>query len=276
MAELMEKVWGQYPVSYRREETPSVRLTCFFNALPPWGRVQRTVWSVGLSLLRACGIPSGPGRVEFDRVRSEDWAESWKKHFHPLRIGAELLIKPSWSRTRSGHRAVVVLDPGLSFGTGQHPTTAFCLRQIVAAKRKAEAPSLFDIGTGSGILAIAAAKLGYQRVAGIDFDSEAIRIARANASQNGVRIPFKQRDITDSSVRPRPHFDVICANLEYPLIISHAERIIAGLRPRGLLVLAGILTSQFGSVLKRYVQAGFSLVAEEKNAEWRSGAFQRE
>ena len=140
-------------------------------------------------------------------MRREDWAESWKRHFKPIEIGDALLVKPSWSKRRPRkNQAVVILDPGLSFGTGQHPTTAFCLREIVRLKlakergrlarefktrHHADEPSalqsFLDIGTGSGILAIAAAKLGYQPVHAFDFDAEAVRIARANARANRVQ-----------------------------------------------------------------------------------------
>src|SRR5439155_23112501 len=101
--------------------------------------------------------------------------------------GLALLLKPSWSRCRARRgQAVVVLDPGLSFGTGQHPTTRFCLEQIVARRTQDRGQSFLDMGTGSGILAIAAAKLGYHPVAAFDVDAHAVRIARANARKNGV------------------------------------------------------------------------------------------
>jgi ribosomal protein L11 methyltransferase len=276
IAALMEKVWGQYPTSYLRHETALARLTCFLEQKPVWTQAQKSVWAIGLRLLESCGIPVDIGPITIERVLSEDWAESWKKHFRPIRIGRELLIKPSWSHVRAGrHAAVVTLDPGLSFGTGQHPTTAFCLRQIVAAKTQQGASSLFDLGTGSGILAIAAAKLGYRVVEGIDFDAEAIRIARENARYNAVSIKLKHADVTRLPVRAVPRFDVICANLEFPLLISQTRKIVRQLHPQGLLVLAGILAREFDTVLKSYSQAGFSLMSEEKNAEWHSGAFRR-
>ena len=150
---------------------------------------------------RNSGGPSGPawnssGRAGWIRdrepsrsggIRHEDWAESWKRHFKPIEIGRRLLIKPSWSRRRpKPHQQVVVLDPGLSFGTGQHPTTAFCLAEVARLVKNAPARSFLDIGTGSGILAIAAARLNYQPIWAFDFDPEAVRMARANAQTNQV------------------------------------------------------------------------------------------
>src|ERR1019366_8464695 len=159
------------------------------------------------------GLDIGPGRISLLGVSREDWAESWKLHFKPLLIGSALLLKPSWSRRRPGKgQAVVVLDPGLSFGTGRHPTTAFCLRQLVARRRSGESQSCLDIGTGSGILAIAAAKLGYAPVDAFDFDPEAVRIARANARRNGVaaRIRFQRRDLTKLPRRSARQYSLIC------------------------------------------------------------------
>ena len=111
----------------------------------------------------------GAGKIEIAKVKREDWAESWKRHFHPIEIGKTLLVKPSWSKKRPAkNQAVVILDPGLSFGTGQHPTTSFCLHQIARGRKNGTPrPSFLDIGTGSGILAIAAAKLGYPAGSGV-------------------------------------------------------------------------------------------------------------
>src|SRR5205814_9828492 len=126
-----------------------------------------------LENIRNAGLKLGPARIKLERVRSQDWSESWKRHFKPLEIGRELLIRPSWSKRRAHKdQAVVVLDPGLSFGTGQHPTTAFCLRQLATRRIPGQAQSFLDIGTGSGILAISAARLGYGPIRAIDSDSE--------------------------------------------------------------------------------------------------------
>ncbi len=135
-------------------------------------------------------------------MKREDWAESWKRHFKPIEIRVKarpsaarqsasqppsLLVKPSWSRRRAAkNQAVVILDPGLSFGTGQHPTTAFCLHEIARCRQPGTAQSFLDIGTGSGILAIAAAKLGYAPVQAFDFDPESVRVAGDNARKNRV------------------------------------------------------------------------------------------
>jgi len=170
---------------------------------------------------------------------------------------------------------VVVLDPGLSFGTGHHPTTAFCLRQLVTRRRKCEPGSCLDVGTGSGILAIAAARLGYSPVDALDCDPESIRIARANARRNGVStgIRFHRQDLTKLSRRSMQKYSVVCANLVSNLLIAERERILTCLHPDGTLVAAGILRTEFELVQEAFESAGLRLTTSRSQDEWRSGAF---
>ena len=189
-----------------------------------------------------------------------------------------MLIKPSWSRRRArSGQAAVVLDPGLSFGTGQHPTTAFCLRQLVARRTPGRQQSFLDIGTGSGILAIAAAKLGYAPVHAIDFDSEALRTAQANARRNRVseQIVLRHQDVTVLRRQSAQRYSLICANLISNLLLTERNRILARLAADGLLVLAGILRNEFVQVQKAYQSAGLKLIGSRADGEWRSGCFGR-
>jgi ribosomal protein L11 methyltransferase len=169
----------------------------------------------------------------------------------------------------------VVLDPGLSFGTGHHPTTAFCLRQVLRLRRPSAAQSVLDIGTGSGILALAAAKLGYGPVDGFDYDPEAVRVARGNAQSNGVRarIRFRRADVKHLPRNPRRRYSVVCANLMANLLVEARPRIVAALEPGGCLLLAGILDTEFAQVRTAYEASGLELVASRAENEWRSGAF---
>ena len=210
--------------------------------------------------------------IRVQSLRREDWAESWKRHFKPISIGGKLLVLPSWSRRRPRKgQAVVVLDPGLSFGTGQHPTTHFCLEEVTARA----GGSMLDLGTGSGILAIAAARLGYERVEAIDFDSAALRIAKENAKRNRVqrRIVFACQDVTRMPLRSSTRYDLVCANLICDVLISARRRIVSRLAPGGELVLAGILAAQFEEVETAFRQEGLKLARAKTINEWRSGAF---
>jgi ribosomal protein L11 methyltransferase len=170
---------------------------------------------------------------------------------------------------------VVILDPGLSFGTGQHPTTAFCLDQIVACLKPEQPVSLLDIGTGSGILAIAAAKLGYSRVDAIDIDVNSVRVARGNALRNGVtrRIRFLHSDLACLPVAGSLKYDVVCANLLAHLIVDQSARITRRVAAGGRLVLAGILENEFSRVRAACEEAGLSLLASKGARGWRSGVF---
>ncbi len=209
------------------------------------------------------------------RLARENWAESWKRHFKPINIGLSLLIKPGWSKRKPVKgQAVVILDPGLSFGTGHHATTMFCLRQIVACRTKGQ-QSFLDIGSGSGILSIAAAKIGYAPIESFDFDPEAVRASRQNVRQNKVQscVCPRQKDLTTLPLRGAKQYDLICANLIYDLLIQEAERIVNRLKPGGNLILAGILRSQFARVEKRFLSFGLQKISGSSEKEWKSGQF---
>ena len=233
----------------------------------------------GLKQIAACGLKIGSGKVSFEKVKREDYAESWKRHFKAIEIGSTLLIKPSWvKRPPKKGQAVIVLDPGLSFGTGQHATTSFCLHQLASRlshNTQHATRSFLDVGCGSGILAIAAAKLGYAPVDAFDFDPEAVRIARENARKNRVlrKIHISRRDVTRLTPRSQKKYDFICANLISTLLIGERARILARLKPDGVLVVAGILNNEFHLVQRAYEGAGLTLIASRVEKEWRSGTF---
>ena len=193
ISELLASVSGCQAAAYFDLESQTSQVSVFAEQgkFSP-ARVRREV-AAGLERIKRFGLDTGAAKMTVARVKREDWAESWKRHFKPLEIRAKavmakayhdapeahsLLIKPSWNRQRAAkNQAVVVLDPGLSFGTGQHPTTAFCLQEIVRGLKPDTRRSFLDIGTGSGILAIAAVKLGYAPVHAFDFDAASVRVA---------------------------------------------------------------------------------------------------
>ncbi len=278
VAELLLRVFGQTPSAYLNAETGETTVSTYLEKPTQWNPAVQTELREGLRVIAECGLDIGPGEISASKIRHEDWAESWKRHFKPLEIGSALLIKPSWvkRKPRKG-QAVVILDPGLSFGTGQHATTSFCLKQLSAARRMESRQSFMDIGAGSGILAISAARLGYAPVRCFDFDPEAVRVAKANALQNGVahRVRPTRQDLTKLPLTSATRYDVVCANLIYDLLIAERERILNRVRPDGVLVLAGILQTQFTKVERAYCRSGWRLFATEVEKEWQSGAFQR-
>lgn len=292
---LLERVFSVSPSVYSDAETKDSIVTAYVRARPEQIRASLPEIESRLQELRGMGLEVGSGELQVAAVRKEDWAESWKKHFKPLRIGSSLLVQPSWSKLKAKPgQAVVTLDPGLSFGTGQHATTDFCLHQIVAfrggnstpttgRKRRSgsgggRAVSLLDVGCGSGILAIAAAKLGYAAVTAFDFDPVAVRVAQKNCRINRVekKVAVTRKDLTKVPLNSREKYNVVCANLMAPLLIAERERILNRLAAGGTLILAGILATEFESVRDRYESAGMQLIGEKSEREWRSGAFRRE
>ncbi len=272
IGDVFESVLQQRPSVYIDADTGRAKASVFLEKqLSP---EMRTRLTSGLKSLRA-SFPQ-VGRVVTKIIPRENWAESWKKHFKPIEIGSALLVKPSWSKRRPRkYQAVVILDPGLSFGTGQHATTSFCLQQLTALRQSAAKQSFLDIGTGSGILAIAAAKLGYSPVEAFDFDPEAVRVARENALCNGVqeRVKPLHKDLTKLPIKAARRFDVICANLIYDLLITDAVRITNRVKSKGHLILAGILSTQFPAVEEAYAKVGFKVVSTQQEKEWQSGLF---
>jgi ribosomal protein L11 methyltransferase len=276
VAEMLGAVLGQPVSSHFNVETQVSVLSVFGLQELISARGARQEISAGLERIKKCGLKIGSGKIKIAKVRREDWAESWKRHFKAIEIGGALLVKPSWIKKRPRkNQAVVILDPGLSFGTGQHATTWFCLREIVRRRSTETQQSFLDIGTGSGILAIAAAKLGYQPVRAFDFDPEAVRIACANARANRIakKIEITRDDVTKLPLRPAKKCDLVCANLISNLLIAERKRILAQLNRGGTLVLAGILSVEFSIVQKAFENSGLKLVSSKIEKEWRSGSF---
>lgn len=274
VSELLGIQFGKPASSYTDLVTGTCTVTVYFEGKPPWNASSKAELRQGLRRLTECGLKLGLARFHLARIRPQDWAESWKRHFRPVEFGLTLLIRPSWGRrqARPG-QATIVLDPGLSFGTGQHPTTQFCLREIVRLRPRHTSRSFLDLGTGSGILAIAAAKLGYHPITALDFDAAAIGVAKANARRNMVRFHLACQDVArlPRHVGNRP--DLVCANLAADVLLQYRERIVAQVAPGGVLVLAGILQAEFGPVRRAYEAAGLHLARSRAEREWQSGAF---
>ena len=237
---------------------------------------EREAVAEGLRAIQDCGLPVGDGKLTGKKLRREDWVDSWKRHFKPIDIVGKLLIKPIWrSEKAATGQKIIILDPGLSFGTGHHATTKFCLRQLVANRSNSPAQSMLDVGSGSGILAIAAAKLGYEPILAIDFDAVAVRVAGENAKRNRVAKQVRPtlRDVMKLSEKARVKFDVVCANLMDHLLIESAERLISRVKPEGVLILAGILDSQFVQVQSAFERLDMKLQRSACSGDWRSGSF---
>ena len=196
---------------------------------------------------------------------AEEWSESWKKHFKPMDIGQRLRVVPSWLAGQSD-RIELVINPGLSFGTGNHFTTRFCLEQLDRFVPQSGAKTMLDIGTGSGVLAIAAVKLGVEQALGVDFDPICIECSMENALANGVagQTEFRQHDITDGW--PDEKYDIVCANIYSSLLIDNAATL---LRIAGkYLMLTGIREVELDSVADTFVRLGGREIVRDCDSEW--------
>jgi ribosomal protein L11 methyltransferase len=276
VAGLLERLFQRPPSVYCDEATGARSVTVYPARLPEAAPALRARLRGQLRELRSYGLDFGPGKISVKALPRENWAESWKRHFKPIDIGDALLIKPGWSKRkpRPGQK-VVILDPGLSFGTGQHPTTLFCLTQLAASRRPGARQAFLDIGTGSGILAIAAAKLGYSAIAAFDNDPAAVRISRENVRHNRAQkaVRPQKKDLTKLPLKVSKQYDVICANLVCDLLILESSKICARLKPGGKLIVAGILRRQFAAVTKKLRRFGLTLEVSMADNEWQSGQF---
>ncbi len=220
---------------------------------------------------RACGLDLDPV-IGF--LREEDWTETWKRFFHTEKISPRLVVRPPWEGyAPTGEERVIVMDPGMSFGTGRHGTTQACLRMIDELAQGDLTRRVLDIGCGSGILSIAAAKLGFGEVQGYDNDPDAVRIAAANAAANGVCVRYSTGDL---SVTPM-HGELVVANVLAAVLNEHAQAVAAAVREVAghALLLSGILDSQYAAVVSTYGRRGFREVKNLLVGEWRSGWFER-
>jgi len=192
----------------------------------------------------------GSDQLAFRDVDDADWTRAWMDQFHPMRFGRRLWIYPSTVEPPEDPGAVVVrLDPGLAFGTGTHATTALCLEWLDGldlARR-----SVLDVGCGSGVLAIAALKLGARAAHGVDLDPQALLASRANAEANGVGARLSLAEDMDGVAEP---YEFVVANILAGALEELAPRICAALAPGGALALSGILESQTAEVVARYEQ----------------------
>ncbi len=202
-------------------------------------------------------------------VHEADWAEAWKAHFPVLRVGRRLVIKPTWrDHVRAAEDVVLDLDPGMAFGTGLHPTTRLCLAALESAADRGllAAARVLDVGCGSGILAIAAAKLGAASVLGVDTDSIAVEATLANAERNGLASRITARE--GSLPSGHPAHDLVLANLIGSVLIALAALLHDEIRPGGTLLASGIFEDREADVRAAFAGTGLAVVDRFAEGEW--------
>jgi ribosomal protein L11 methyltransferase len=205
----------------------------------------------------------------FRTVNEEDWADAWKQHYHPIRVGKRLLIKPAWIDMEAGPDDIVIeMDPGMAFGTGTHPTTQLCLMACEWFARPGMC--MVDLGTGSGILSIAAARLGCYRVLARDIDETVVRVAQENIERNGVAEKvIVQHGSLDGLVTTNRHFDLAMANITAKVILKMAgEGLQHVVWPGGRFIFSGIIDEQAGEVITALENVGLMLEGQRQMGDW--------
>jgi ribosomal protein L11 methyltransferase len=212
---------------------------------------------------------AGDGLVEVVATEvPDDWADRWQDFHKPLLVGDRLWLRPSWEEPRAGAIDVVV-DPGRAFGTGAHPTTRLCLELLLELAEAGEANGpLTDLGTGSGVLAIAAAKLGWSPVRGYDHEEPAIEAAAANAKVNGVKLELERINLRERLPELAP---TVVANMTAPILRVVAEQLDGSVglgSPPSTMVCSGLLPSELDDVAKAFVPAGLTEADRRREGDW--------
>lgn len=263
---------GSTGVEERPAAHGAVKVVAWFSATPDIADLAR-------SLASAPGLPAEVARAAASSLRAgstpdDDWLRLWKRGFEPTAVGRRLLVFPSWKREEAmsvPDRVRIEVDPGMAFGTGTHETTRLCMEWLDANWRGG---SLFDVGTGTGLLAIAAVMLAPRtRAVACDVDPVAIDVARENALRNGLGEAIEFHVCGPDAVGGS--FDLVLANLTADVILQVRDALVARTRPGGMLVLSGVLVEQAEGLVAELAPAGLELDWRSDAGEWTGLAMRR-
>ncbi|MCL6620834.1 MAG: 50S ribosomal protein L11 methyltransferase [Syntrophobacterales bacterium] len=250
-------------------EEGGVLIRAFFPA-EEFGTWQRQELQTYLDRLLGHGLY--PVGLEIRPAAAEDWAVAWKEHFKPLKVTPRLAIRPPWEEYEpASGETVITIYPGMAFGTGRHPSTVLCLEALEALLEEGTLPpgtgqyQVLDVGTGSGILALAAARRGY-RVWAIDVDPEAVAAALENVRLNALEELIWVDDTPLSLLRHQ--FPLILANLTAQDLLQHAESLAARLLSGGTLIVSGFLTEDLPALLRRFLSLGLTEGPRKVREDW--------
>ena len=206
-------------------------------------------------------------RLKYREIDEEDWAESWKVFFKPFQVSRDLIIKPSWESVSTEPGTMVIdIDPGMAFGTGTHPTTVLCLRLI--RRFMIEGGALLDVGTGSGILAIAAAKYGAGSIVAVDTDAAALEIAAENLVRNGIEPECCRTVLSHLVDGVTGCFDIVVANILTDVILELLVDLHRVLEPGGIFICSGIIARHRERVIQAMLKRHHVILAVEERDGW--------
>lgn len=269
------------PTAETGVESP-VRVTCYLKKNHEVEEVKQKLEENLWFLSRIRPLP----KPVYRQVHEEDWANAWKDHFHPIKIGNNLIISPAWNRKNPDGRIQIIMDPGMAFGTGAHPSTRLCLElieELLDGQLRSEDQlsggnppagfDIFDIGCGSGILAIAALKLGASKAFCVDIDATAVESARENAQINAVADRMfvcegSLKDIKEMPSNPENN-RLILVNILAPVLTDLLEQGLAGLVEKGsFLVMSGIIADQMDGIVKTAEEKGLLVRKQRVSGDW--------
>lgn len=250
----------------RAEDTETVTVRAY---LPEDARLESSLLALAerIAALRHAGAALGAGTISHSFVADEDWAETWKAYIHTEKIGERIVVRPTWEEyTPSADEIVIELDPGAAFGTGAHATTAMCLRWL--EHLVSPGMRVYDMGCGSGILAVAAAKLGAGEVIAMDYDPVAVSVAEENIRQNNVHnVVACESDLLSACEGAAPA-ELITANIIADVIVRLFAQLDRHLAPGGTLLASGIIDDRIADVEHAAAQHGFTVLDMTCEKEW--------
>lgn len=266
--------WDYVDESLERLRTVETSVT-FYLPEDAGGREQLALVRTQLERVKALDTENCLGRLcmEVNGLAQSDWENGWKKYFKPFTVGQKLLVQPSWeTASAQDGRCVLTIDPGMSFGTGQHHTTRLCLQALEETIRSGD--RILDLGSGSGILSIASLLLGAEHATAVDIDEFAVKISRENAALNGFsedRYTALQGDILTDDVlkeKIRGTYSVVVANIVADVLIAFAPVFRQYMAPESRLICSGIIDSRLSDVKAVFDAQGYRLLRERGQADW--------
>ncbi|MDN4594786.1 50S ribosomal protein L11 methyltransferase [Polycladomyces subterraneus] len=269
--EVLEREWkspfGEIP-ALSMEDYPSegVRVKCYIPETSGVTAFVRQAESL-MKEIREYGLDPGPARVTTRKLAEESWSEAWKAYYKPVRISKRMIVKPVWESYEPVHddEVIIELDPGMAFGTGTHPTTTLCLQLL--EHYIPHRGSVIDVGCGSGILSVAAAKLGAESVLALDLDDVAVTSAEANVRLNGVqdRVRVRQGDLLRGVTGQS---DLVVANILAEIIVRMLPDVPRVLKDSGHLIVSGVIQVKEQLVRSEMEKQGLQIVEAIRDGDW--------
>jgi ribosomal protein L11 methyltransferase len=242
-------------------------IKAYFPSEEKTGKVEESVRAY-LTRLENSGIQVGSKDIQIRVLHEEDWATNWKKYFKPIQLGRRLVIKPAWESYEAELNQIIVeIDPGMAFGTGKHETTQLCLELL--EENVSSGMRILDVGTGSGILAIAAAKLGATQVLGLDTDPMALQYAQENVVKNAMqdRVSFQEGSLNTVELIHQS-FDLMVVNIRPRVILSLLDFLKKYKKPEGILILSGILQGERQEIAEVLKKESLKIREERFKGDW--------